>query len=78
MSSKRIATISVMTTIVLAAIAAVWGLAADRSALVAGVASNATVIQDHEERVRVIEKELPKIATDVGWIRQTMEQERKD
>ena len=51
----------------------IWGLASDRQALMGQAKVHSRQIEDHEQRVRVIERKLERIATDVQWIRRHLE-----
>ena len=73
---KRWKAAGVIASAVLAVLAvggAVWAAAAERERLSSEAAANTAVIEDHEARIRMIERELNGIATDVRWIRAHME-----
>lgn len=52
----------------------VWAASADRSAIVSRVNASTAQLNDHEQRLRVIEPRLSEIAIDVKWIRKHLEQ----
>ena len=52
---------------------AVWVVAAEREALTSRSHLHTHQIDDHEQRLRVIEARLQRIAADVQWIRRHLE-----
>ena len=51
----------------------VWAVASDRQVLMNRTTTHDQQIADHEQRIRVIEAQLQRIATDVRWIRTHLE-----
>lgn len=58
-------------------VGAVWAAAVDRSAIAATAAQNRQTLSDLRPRLREVERSLERVATDVRWIRETMEREEK-
>lgn len=54
-------------------IGAAWAMSADRTATVGRIEQAANVLSDHETRLRVIETQTERMATDVKWIRGYLE-----
>ena len=52
---------------------AVWAASADRSGLGETIREHEEQINDHEARLRAVEKDIHQTAADVRWIRQAME-----
>lgn len=57
-------------------IGAAWALSADRAETVGRITHAANAITDHETRLRVIETQTERIATDVKWIRAHLERKQ--
>jgi type II secretory pathway component PulJ len=55
---------------------ALWGATAAFAAMMNQIERNKTVIADHEQRLRQNEQTLSQIATDLRWIRKSIETER--
>jgi hypothetical protein len=53
-------------------VGAVWAASADRTSLVRQVDATAARVDDHEARLRAIEKQTSEIAADVRWIRNNL------
>jgi hypothetical protein len=50
----------------------VWAASADRTSLVRQVDATVARVDDHEARLRAIEKQTSEIAADVRWIRNNL------
>ena len=55
----------------------VWAVSADRERTLTRVEAVEQTTTDHEARLRAIEPKLEAIATDVRWIRNTLEREQR-
>ena len=65
--------IGLIVTWSLTLIGGVWAVATDRQSLTLRSELNAVQLDDHEQRLRVIEQQLHQIRTDVRWIRRYLE-----
>ena len=65
--------IGLIVTWSLTLIGGVWAVATDRQSLTLRSELNAVQLDDHEQRLRVIEQQLHQIRTDVRWIRHHLE-----
>jgi septal ring factor EnvC (AmiA/AmiB activator) len=72
---KRLAAIAAsVVTVSAALLGAVWAASAEREGSRQQIEQQAGRIEDHEARLRSVEKDLGQIATDVRWIRASLEQ----
>jgi len=62
-----------LATAVLAVISLVWAASAERAADRQQLHQQGRRIDDHETRLRTVEKDTGQTAADVRWIRSTME-----
>jgi hypothetical protein len=74
--AKLVGLVGGIVTLCLALGGAVWTAAADRATIRDRGQANQAHVADHETRLRVLERDLPRIGTDVRWIRETMEKKR--
>jgi len=70
----KLAGAAVLVTWSLTIIGAVWAASADRAAIGSRLESNTARLADHENRLRLLERQSAEIAADVKWIRKTLEQ----
>lgn len=68
-----IALIGMLLTWSATIVGAVWAASADRTSIVRQVDATVVRVDDHEARLRAIEKQTTEIATDVRWIRNHIE-----
>lgn len=68
-----VALIGLLVTWLLTIIGTVWAMSADRTAAMQQIKQTQGQVTDHEDRVRTIEKQMERIATDVKWIRDRLE-----
>ena len=69
--------IAVLVTWSLTVIGAVWAVSAERADVQHELREQRSTMNDHEARLRALERQASEIAADVRWIRQTLEQQRK-
>jgi len=73
-NAKRLAAIAASIATVLGLVlGAVWAASADRAGSHQQLHQQAQRIEDHERRLRSVERDLAQMAADVRWIRATME-----
>ena len=65
--------IGLIVTWSLTVLGGVWAVATDRQVLTIRSEVHASQLDDHEQRLRVIEQQLHQIRTDVRWIRRHLE-----
>ena len=65
--------IGLIVTWSLTVLGGVWAVATDRQVLTIRSEVHASQLDDHEQRLRVIEERLHRIETDVRWIRRYLE-----
>ena len=62
-----------IVTIILAVFSALWVASVATSDLKRSIETTEARVADHEQRVRLVERDLTKIGTDLRWIRAAME-----
>jgi len=70
-------TVGPVLAAMIAAAGVLWAASADHAAVQQTLETHDKAIDDHEHRIRCAEKTLPKIATDVQWIRESMERDER-
>ncbi len=73
---RRLATGGRVVAAIAAVFGVVWVASATFTSLGADVEQNATAVEDHEGRLRTVEGQVGQIATDVRWIRTTIEHQQ--
>jgi septal ring factor EnvC (AmiA/AmiB activator) len=68
-----IALVGLLATWLITIVSTVWALSADRTQAMQRIEQTQVHVADHEERVRSVEKQMERIATDVKWIRDRLE-----
>jgi len=75
-STKRLVTVvGPVVAGVFAVLGVVWAASADRAGVERTLRANEKRIEDHEERIRAVERDMPQVATDVKWIRKAIEKQ---
>jgi outer membrane murein-binding lipoprotein Lpp len=69
----KLAIIAVIVGWALTVAGGVWVTAAEHTRIASGVEQQASQIEDHEQRLRAIEREIGDVASDVRWIRGSIE-----
>jgi len=72
-SRWKIALIGLLVTWSTTIVGVAWALSADRTSVVRQIDATTLRVDDHEARLRAIEKQTAEIAADVRWIRSTLE-----
>ncbi len=73
---RRLATGGRVVAAIAAVFGVVWVASATFTSLGADVERNAAAVKDHEGRLRTVEGQVGQIATDVRWIRETIEKQQ--
>jgi flagellar basal body-associated protein FliL len=65
-----------LLTLAVGVVSFVWAASADRANVERTLKANEKRIEDHEQRLRAVERDVPEIATNVQWIRSEMERQK--
>jgi hypothetical protein len=77
--AKHVGTVAAGSgALLLAVLGGIWGASANQANTQRAIEANQVRLADHEDRLRVIERDVSQTATDVGWIRKTLERQNGD